>query len=307
MFHTRRSGFTLIELLVVIAIIAILIALLVPAVQKVREAAARTQCANNMKQMSLALHSFEDANRALPPLANWAGGRFPGTYGCPHVFILPYIEQQNLWNDMLQYPYPGFANGLRYAWWSGVNGDNPYSQTIPIYFCPSDPTTTTGLNTPTGWGGTSYAANAQVFAHTDATLGTQSDWDRRASIAKIRDGSSNTIAWAERYVDCYANPNSSQAGGSLWGVMWGPWWPIFMADATGGGASYVGMGTNSMFQLTPGSSSACDTYRAHSIHSGGIQVGMLDGSVRVVNPGVQQLTWWYACNPSDGQPLPPDW
>src|SRR5579859_589589 len=100
-----RSAFTLIELLVVIAIIAILIALLVPAVQKVREAAARTQFTNNIKQISLALHSFESDYKALPPLANWASGRFPGTYGTPHVFLLPYLEQGNLYKDMLQYPY----------------------------------------------------------------------------------------------------------------------------------------------------------------------------------------------------------
>ena len=303
-----HRGFTLIELLVVIAIIAILIALLVPAVQKVREAAARTQCTNNIKQITLALHSFEDAYRALPPLANWAGGRFPGVYGTPHVFILPFIEQTTLWNDMLQNPYPGFSAGLRYAWWSGVNNDNPYAHTIATYICPSDPTPVNGMNVPTGWAGTSYAANAQVFAHTDANTGQMFDWDRGASIAKIRDGSSNTIAWAERYVDCYAgNTAPGGPGGSLWGVMWGPWWPIFMGDATGGGMNYVGLSQYAMFQVQPSGSADCDTYRAHSIHSGGIQVGLLDGSVRTVSTAVSPVTWWYACNPNDGQAMPPDW
>jgi prepilin-type N-terminal cleavage/methylation domain-containing protein len=307
-----RSAFTLIELLVVIAIIAILIALLVPAVQKVREAAARTQCTNNIKQMSLALHSFESDYKALPPLANWAGGRFPGTYGTPHVFLLPYLEQGNLYKDMLQYPYTpnpaAYPGGLRYAWWSGANNDNPYSQTIATYFCPSDPTTLNGLNGPTGWGGTSYAANAQVFAHTDPATGQQLDWDRGASINKIRDGSSNTIGFAERYVDCWtSNTAPHGGGGSLWGVMWGPWWPVFMADATGGGMDYVGLGQYAMFQIQPSGSDTCDTYRAHSIHPGGIQVGLLDSSVRTVSVSVSPLTWWYACNPSDGQPMPPDW
>jgi prepilin-type N-terminal cleavage/methylation domain-containing protein len=305
-FVPRRLGFTLIELLVVIAIIAILIALLVPAVQKVRAAAARTQSSNNIKQMSLGLHNFEGDRKALPPLANWAGGRFPGTYGCPHVFILPYIEQSALYVDMNQIPYAGFPAGLRYAWWAGAANDNPYAHTISIFVSPSDPTTADGMNAPTGWAGTSYAANAQLFAHTDLN-GIQQDWDRGASISKIRDGSSNTIAWAERYSDCYTGNPGPANGGSLWGVMWGPWWPIFMADATGGGSSYVGLGVNALFQIQPSGSSTCDTYRAHSMNPGGLQVGLLDGSVRNVSEGVSPTTWWYACNPSDGQVLGSDW
>src|SRR5580765_8994963 len=103
----RRSGFTLIELLVVIAIIAILIALLVPAVQKVRDAAARTQCTNNLKQIGLGCHNFEGTFKRLPPLyggsANGTTGaslKFPRTYGSTHVFLLPYVEQDNLYKKM---------------------------------------------------------------------------------------------------------------------------------------------------------------------------------------------------------------
>src|SRR5205085_2131711 len=106
--HFKRRGFTLIELLVVIAIIAILIALLVPAVQKVREAAARTQCTNNLKQIGLGLHNFEGTFKRLPPLyggaKNLASVKFPSTWGSTHVFILPYIEQDNLYKLMSPAP-----------------------------------------------------------------------------------------------------------------------------------------------------------------------------------------------------------
>ena len=94
-----RLGFTLIELLVVIAVIGILVALLMPAVQAAREAARRTQCTNNAKQITLALHSFHDARRRFPPQFGWIGTPQNGSLGTTFFHILPYIELGNLYEQ----------------------------------------------------------------------------------------------------------------------------------------------------------------------------------------------------------------
>ncbi len=183
----RRQGFTLIELLVVIAIIAVLIGLLLPAVQKVRAAAARAQCQNNIKQIVLANHNYHDANHRFPvgcymPFAkngysptqditfpfgpNWA------------VYILPYIEQNNLYTTVNVNAYPGTAlpaNLHNYATydrsWRALRGT-----VIQTYICPSDPNSATPYNAPSGvdapaevgWARGNYAATAG-FTDSDHT------------------------------------------------------------------------------------------------------------------------------------------
>ncbi|HZZ79412.1 MAG TPA: DUF1559 domain-containing protein [Gemmataceae bacterium] len=162
-----RPAFTLIELLVVIAIIAILIALLVPAVQKVREAAARTQCINNLKQMTLAVHGYHDVAKKVPALSSNPGGIVRSL----HVDILPYIEQGPMYQNWITAAPAGVANIT----------STMYVQQVPAYICPSDGqaqshpnglTVALGSSSYNGWAATNYAANHSSLASTQARLAT---------------------------------------------------------------------------------------------------------------------------------------
>ena len=321
--HFKRRGFTLIELLVVIAIIAILIALLVPAVQKVREAAARTQCTNNLKQIGLGLHNFEGTFKRLPPLY---GGqinstKFPQTFGSTHVFILPYIEQDNLYKAMGTPPTVDPSKII-------TAGQAANTKVVPTYVCPADPSMSDGILAGGTLGGTSYAVNAQVFAPIIDENGQNggkmnaaggANWlDRGSTIARIGDGSSNTILFMHTYAVC---PNKSggkfTAGQSAWGETAGPSLTAKpqTAPATGGWpwqrASYLGqtsMSTSVAFQNAPNPySSACLYTDPATPHSSAMMVLLGDASVRSCTPSVTTTTWNFACLPNDGQILGSDW
>jgi prepilin-type N-terminal cleavage/methylation domain-containing protein len=295
-FHLLRRwrGFTLIELLVVIAIIAILIGLLLPAVQKVREAAARMQCTNNLKQIGVALHNHHATYGTFPPMSGGDGGTTnqPGytNYGDVFYWILPFIEQDNLFKlHPTRYSWYIPAGTNVNGWVSNDSGDpGPIvNQPVKTYLCPSDPTNQPVQMWAGGWACGNYVANYQAFAQNNDT-----NYLPRLP-ASFQDGTSNTIVMAEKIGRC------SDGYSPLWGHgNWDyNWMPAFQ--------TYVESGPTAMFQVQPWKN--CDRYRASSPHTAGMNVGLGDGSCRFLSGSISGNTWWAACTPSTGDTLGSDW
>ena len=229
-----RSAFTLIELLVVIAVIAVLIGLLLPAVQKVREAAARMKCSNNLKQIGLGLHNYHDANNTLPPGDFCAKNPNPATYGIyynGHTFaalLLPYIEQNNIYTRM-DWNSPGYAFT---NWMPGPPGGSGGANTVgfvypnfplvtsvvKIFLCPSSNVSPTynldgTPNSSSPWAGQiqapGYGYDALAILEYKGIMGSDRQGqlrstlgvlyrDSKVALPQITDGTSNTMALGEQ-------------------------------------------------------------------------------------------------------------
>ena len=324
----RPSGFTLIELLVVIAIIAILIGLLLPAVQKVREAAARIKCSNNLKQLAIGLHAYHDALGTFPPgqYNNFYSNDAPWIRGCWLQPTLPYIEQDNLYKQVAQhitdYPRNGNFN------WSTIRGAR-----IKTMRCPSD---TGWLNdypgAGGGWARGNYACNAGGihgpyvgYASTEGGASPTNEWgwgglpttlrgggvmciNRGLAIHQIPDGSSNTVMLSEvrngshlsqfdsRGVWAIGMPGASVIAGQF---SWDDNTPNTteensddcegcINDAKGGMGAWPGC----PFQQA----------NARSRHQQGVQVAFADGRIQFVRNSVSHAIWWYMNASDDGVP-----
>jgi prepilin-type N-terminal cleavage/methylation domain-containing protein len=318
----RRRGFTLIELLVVIAIIAILIGLLLPAVQKVREAAARVRCSNNLKQLGLAAHNYHDDNGHLPPGVGYYPITPNGTFGTYFFHLLPYVEQDNLYRQALgpvAFPPPTGTIEVHYPGNNGV-----FRQPVKVFLCPSDPSVgpegTVEINGET-FGASSYAPNGLVSGVGPPTPGPQG----RTNFLAIADGTSNTILHAEKYAHCTNTFMAPlfQDGGTAWAYCTAlpfPWQPPPMNPpqrmyqpgfaisvlAKLGAPDATGPGSKFKVRPTPFLGN-CDPTRTSTPHSSGEVVGLADGSVRTLAPSISGETWWFAVTPSAGEVLGSDW
>lgn len=284
--QTRKRGFTLIELLVVIAIIAILIALLLPAVQQAREAARRSQCKNNLKQIGLAMHNYHDVYNTFP------NGRYGCCWGTWLVAILPYVEQANLYQLYEQdrkYGIP--VDDARY----GHAANLPVTtKRISVYTCPSDTPNSpigniTSHNYAVNYGNTSYGQgdlNGVVFRGAPFR---NAQSGKPSTFADFQDGTSNTLLVAE----VIQGQGSDLRGFAWWGDASGFETYLSPNDSQPDriySASYCNTGgTNPPCAVS--TSTNPTMFAARSRHVGGVQVTLGDGSSRFISENIDLNTW----------------
>jgi len=305
-----RNGFTLIELLVVIAIIAILIGLLLPAVQKVRESAARMQSTNNLKQIGLATHGYNDAVGHMAPSFVEFGAAKGYKDGSYMVHILPYVEQGNL----KQLVDNNTATSGQY--YAITNGNPPPK----LFLNPTDPSASTGMVSDPYFNSRPYAATGYVSNYLAMGGIFRTTLDTKKDILAITDGTSNTIFYTTRVTLCERRPTAyrpTYTSGPFYNIApyanagaWYEWMPVLNYWPNGARSTGYVIGAASKFQANPtwaGFTATCDFRLATQMGSGGILVGLGDGSVRTVSPGVSGDTWWSAMTPTGGEVLGSDW